>query len=204
MCCTANDSPVADSLNPTQNIPSFVRFCRDYSIADLFFVTFTAISGAYAISTNSSIRTGVCEEVSSQPDFIRDLADMGFNLENCELWFERAVIGVMTATAVVIVVRVSRNIFRHTFAKRSLRTAASHPLPLRNLGSFRDFHLELLLATLPLPVVVVNVVDNVYGTTFHGLCISSPDLFAARANRLAITLGKREAGGVRLFAGRTQ
>jgi len=89
-----------------KNIPSFVRFCRDYSIADLFFVTFAAISGAYAISTNSSIRTGVCEEVSSQPDFIRDLAEMGFNLENCELWFERAVIGLMTATAVVIMVRV--------------------------------------------------------------------------------------------------
>jgi len=59
------------------------------------------------ISTNSSIRTGLCEEVSSQPDFIRDLADMGFNLENCEVWFERAVIGVMTMTAVVIIVRVS-------------------------------------------------------------------------------------------------
>ena len=90
-----------------QNIPSFVRFCRDYSIADLFFVIFAAISGAYVISTNSSIRTGLCEEVSSQPDFIRDLADMGFNLENCEVWFERAVIGVMTMTAVVIIVRVS-------------------------------------------------------------------------------------------------
>lgn len=60
------------------------------------------------ISTNSSVRTGLCEEVSNQPDFLRDLADMGFNLENCEVWFERAVIGVMTVTAVVIIVRVSR------------------------------------------------------------------------------------------------
>ena len=87
-----------------------MRFCRDYSIADLFFVIFSAVSGAYAVSTNSSIRTGLCEEVSNQPDFIRDLADMGFNLENCEVWFERAVIGVMTVAAVVIMVRVSRNI----------------------------------------------------------------------------------------------
>jgi len=89
-----------------KNIPSFVRLCRDYSIADLFFVIFSAISGAYVISTNSSIRTGLCEDVSSQPDFIRDLADMGFNLENCEVWFERAVIGLMTLGAVVIIVRV--------------------------------------------------------------------------------------------------
>ena len=94
-----------------QSIPSFVRFCRDYSIADLFFVIFAAISGAYVISTNSSIRTGLCEDVSSQPDFIRDLVDMGFNLENCEVWFERAVIGLMTVSAVVIIVRVSRTIW---------------------------------------------------------------------------------------------
>ena len=60
------------------------------------------------ISTNSSIRTGLCEDVSSQPEFIRDLVDMGFNLENCEVWFERAVIGLMTLSAVVIIVRVSR------------------------------------------------------------------------------------------------
>jgi len=70
---------------------------------------------------------------------------------------------------------------------------------------FRDFHLELLLATLSLPIFVVNIVNNVYGIAFHGLCIASPDLFTARANRLVVvTLGKREAGGVRLFAGRTQ
>jgi len=103
----------------SQNIPSFVRFCRDYSIADLFFVIFAAISGAYVVSTNSSIRTGLCEEVSSQPDFIRDLADMGFNLENCEVWFERAVIGVMTMIAVVIVVRVSRNVLPVCFPRFS-------------------------------------------------------------------------------------
>lgn len=35
---------------------------------------------------------------------------MGFNLENCEVWFERAVIGLMTLSAVVVIVRVSRTI----------------------------------------------------------------------------------------------
>ena len=148
-----------------QSVPSFVRFCRDYSIADLFFVTFAAISGAYAVSTNSSIRTGLCEEVSNQPDFIRDLADMGFNLENCEVWFERAVIGVMTITAVVIMVRVSRNILAVYFPSYSAR-ALRAPLP-RNPGSFRHIHLQLLLPPLPLSIIV-NV-DNVYRITSHGL-----------------------------------
>jgi len=31
---------------------------------------------------------------------------MGFNLENCEVWFERAVIGLMTLSAIVIIIRV--------------------------------------------------------------------------------------------------
>ncbi|KAF9782732.1 hypothetical protein BJ322DRAFT_168007 [Thelephora terrestris] len=99
-------SSLVGFIGIVKNIPSFVRFCRDYSIADLFFVIFAAISGAYVISNNTSIRTGLCEDVSSQPDFIRDLADMGFNLENCEVWFERAVIGLMTLSAAVIIIRV--------------------------------------------------------------------------------------------------
>lgn len=155
----------------TQNIPSFVRFCRDYSIADLFFVIFAAISGAYAVSTNSSIRTGLCEEVSSQPDFIRDLADMGFNLENCEVWFERAVIGVMTIAAVVIIVRVSRAILAVCLPGDSACDAVNfrfHSLPSScDLGPFRDHHLQLLFPPLPLPIVL-NV-DHVYGITSHGL-----------------------------------
>ena len=143
-----------------------MRFCRDYSIADLFFVIFSAVSGAYAVSTNSSIRTGLCEEVSNQPDFIRDLADMGFNLENCEVWFERAVIGVMTVAAVVIMVRVSRNILATCSPNYSAGAPCISPLSY-DLGPFRDLHLQLLLPPLPLSIVV-NV-DNVYGITSRGL-----------------------------------
>ena len=124
------------------------------------------------VSTNSSIRTGLCEEVSSQPDFIRDLADMGFNLENCEVWFERAVIGVMTVTAVVIIVRVSRNILAVCFlvSQRALCVSSPPPHSLSlsyDPGTFRDLHLQLLLAPLPLSFIV-NV-DHVHGITSRGL-----------------------------------
>jgi len=133
-----------------KNLPSFVRFCRDYSIADLFFVIVAAISGAYVISTNSSIRTGLCEEVSSQPDFIRDLADMGFNLENCEVWFERAVIGVMTITAVVIIVRVHfvisiSNYYSYLSRPRSSSASTTYTA-LRPMGS-DSLHRIYLLPT---------------------------------------------------------
>jgi len=137
-----------------KNIPSFVRFCRDYSIADLFFVIFAAISGAYVVSTNSSIRTGLCEDVSSQPDFIRDLADMGFNLENCEVWFERAVIGVMTLTAIVIMVRVHfvisiSNYYSHLSRSRSSSTSNTYTA-LRPMGS-DSLHRIYLLPTPAAP-----------------------------------------------------
>jgi hypothetical protein len=180
---------VADSLTFAQNIPSFVRFCRDYSIADLFFVIFAAISGAYVISNNTSIRTGLCEDVSSQPDFIRDLADMGFNLENCEVWFERAVIGLMTLSAAVIIIRVSRIIFVVRIPKDSQRRW----LPsFRAAGPLCDRHLQLLLATLPLSIVV-NV-DDVYTVTSDGERIAPSYLsFANPEQPGTVTLCGREA-----------
>ena len=49
----------------------------------------------------------VCEELSRQPELLRDLAEAGLNLENCELWFEHAVVGIVAVTAILLVVRVS-------------------------------------------------------------------------------------------------
>ena len=42
---------------------------------------------------------------------MRDLAEMGLNLENCELWFERAVLAFMMIMVVLIVVRVCTKSF---------------------------------------------------------------------------------------------
>lgn len=88
-----------------QSIPSFVRFYRDYSIADFAFSTFFTLVGAYA-AFRTSVRAVVCEELSRQPDLMRGMAEMGLNLENCELWFERAVMAFMVFMVVLTVVRV--------------------------------------------------------------------------------------------------
>lgn len=61
--------------------------------------------GAYA-AFRTSVRTVVCEELSRQPDLMRGMAEMGLNLENCELWFERAVLVFMVFMVVLTVVRV--------------------------------------------------------------------------------------------------
>lgn len=41
---------------------------------------------------------------------MRDLVEMGLNLENCELWFERAVLMGVAIMVVLVVVRVRTNV----------------------------------------------------------------------------------------------
>lgn len=82
-----------------------MRFYRDYSIADFSFTTFFTIFGIYA-TFRTSVRTAVCEELSRQPELMRDMLEMGLNLENCELWFERAVFAFIAVMIILIVVRV--------------------------------------------------------------------------------------------------
>ncbi|EPQ58943.1 hypothetical protein GLOTRDRAFT_113798 [Gloeophyllum trabeum ATCC 11539] len=84
---------------------SFVRFYRDYSIADFAFSTFLTLFATYE-SFRNSVRAGVCEELSRQPEWLRDMADMGLNLENCELWFERASIALIGVMGIVLIVRL--------------------------------------------------------------------------------------------------
>lgn len=89
-----------------QSIPSFVRFYRDYSIADFAFMTVSTLVVSYTSYSNNYVRTGVCEELSRHPDLMRDMVEMGLNVENCELWFERAVVGIIGIMFILIVIRV--------------------------------------------------------------------------------------------------
>ncbi|TFK72041.1 hypothetical protein BDN72DRAFT_816650 [Pluteus cervinus] len=87
------------------NKPSCVRFYRDYSIADFSFCTFFTILTTYGLS-GTSIRAGVCEELSHHPELVRDVAEMGLSLENCEQWMENSVLMVVAALVVLIVIRL--------------------------------------------------------------------------------------------------
>ena len=58
-------------------------------------------------SFSASLQAGVCEELGRQPDLLRDMAESGLNLENCEYWFGRAAVGVLGVMLVFAVIRVS-------------------------------------------------------------------------------------------------
>ncbi|CAA7258496.1 unnamed protein product [Cyclocybe aegerita] len=85
--------------------PSHVRFYRDYSIADFSLCTLCSILMTYAAFLKPA-RAGVCEEFSHHPELMRDMLEMGLNIENCELWLERAVFGLIAFLFVMMVVRL--------------------------------------------------------------------------------------------------
>ncbi len=89
---------------------TYVRFFRDYSIAELAFMFVTAVMFSYMSfgSSAASLQAGVCEELGRQPDLLRDMAESGLNLENCEYWFGRAAVAVLGVMLVFAVIRVSR------------------------------------------------------------------------------------------------
>jgi len=88
-----------------KNKPSYVRFYRDYSIADFAFCAFTLVSFTYAAFQDPA-RAGVCEEFSHHPELMRYMQEMGLNLENCERWLERVVFGILAVLFVVMIIRL--------------------------------------------------------------------------------------------------
>ncbi|KAI0082490.1 hypothetical protein K474DRAFT_1561847, partial [Panus rudis PR-1116 ss-1] len=89
-----------------RSIPTFVRVFRDYSIADFAFVTVSTITISYTAFTSPWIRTSVCEELSRQPDLLRQISETGLSLENCEFLFERALIVILGASFILIAIRL--------------------------------------------------------------------------------------------------
>ncbi|KZT12592.1 uncharacterized protein LAESUDRAFT_718868 [Laetiporus sulphureus 93-53] len=125
----------------TKSIPSFVRFYRDYSIADFAFVTASTLLVSYKAFSAPYVRTGVCEELSRHPDLMRDMVEMGLSQENCELWFERAVVALLGITFILMVIRlhtllalskyyrhVSRDAFNGSKSHAGLRSASPDSL----------------------------------------------------------------------------
>ncbi|THH29142.1 hypothetical protein EUX98_g5064 [Antrodiella citrinella] len=93
-------------LGIARNMPLLVRFFRDYSIADFVFVTLSTVTISYTAFTTSYLRAGVCEELSRQPELLRDVVDTGLTIENCEFWFERATVAILGLMFVLIAVRL--------------------------------------------------------------------------------------------------
>ena len=69
-------------------------------------MTVSTAAVGYSVSTSPYVRTSACEELSRQADFLRDIAETGLTLENCEYWFETAIVGILGILFVLIAIRV--------------------------------------------------------------------------------------------------
>ncbi|KIY52291.1 hypothetical protein FISHEDRAFT_22496, partial [Fistulina hepatica ATCC 64428] len=92
-------------LGVVKNKPSLLRFFRDYSIGDIIFCGAVTIFATYA-SFHTSARVSICEEFSRQPELLNDMIETGLSLENCERWFDTAVLAGFAFMVVVLVVRI--------------------------------------------------------------------------------------------------
>ncbi|OCB85371.1 hypothetical protein A7U60_g7680 [Sanghuangporus baumii] len=108
---TASVVCVIGAIGVIKRTPAFVRLYRDYSLADICFCGLLTVGAALA-SFRPSARATICEEISGQPELLRDLADAGLNPENCEQWFEHAVLGFVAITAILLVVRYYKLLLR--------------------------------------------------------------------------------------------
>jgi len=113
-----------------KGVPSYVRFYRDFSVADFAFCTISTFFVTYASFSYYSIRSRICEELSRHADLMRDLAETGFSPENCEQWFERAVVVFIGIMFIIIILRlhlvvVVSNYYRHL--SRISRDCPSRP-----------------------------------------------------------------------------
>ena len=88
-----------------QSKPTYIRFYRDYSIADFCFCAFFIALATYG-SFVGQTRAGVCEHFSHYPELMRDMLEMGLSIENCEQWLERAVLAVLAVLFIIMAVRV--------------------------------------------------------------------------------------------------
>ncbi|KAI5119600.1 hypothetical protein M0805_005770 [Coniferiporia weirii] len=117
---TASVVCVIGAAGVIRRMPSFVRLYRNYSIADVCFCGLLTVLTALA-SFRPAARATVCEEISGQPELLRDLAEAGLNPENCEQWFEHAVVGFVGITAILLVVRLQFIFTVSSFYKQLLR-----------------------------------------------------------------------------------
>ncbi|KAI5893654.1 uncharacterized protein SCHCODRAFT_02622404 [Schizophyllum commune H4-8] len=117
-----------------KNKPGYIRFYRDYSIAD-FAVSVISLFSATKAVLYKSTRAGVCEELSRQPEIIRDLGDFGLSLENCERWIERASMLCFALVVVVLVARLHCLLAVSKYYRMHIARQQPPPLPLNHLPS---------------------------------------------------------------------
>ncbi|KAF8505813.1 hypothetical protein F5888DRAFT_1651991 [Russula emetica] len=124
-----------------KGIPAYLRFYRDFSVADFAFCTISTVFVTYASFSCYSIRSVICEELSRHGDLMRDLAEIGLSPENCEQWFERAVLVFVGVMFIIIVLRLHLVIVVANYYKQVSRISRDIPSRVHKDGALQRIYL---------------------------------------------------------------
>lgn len=86
-------------------LPS-VRLYLQFSFVDFVVYLLGMVILAFKIYKPKNWKDELCEEVSIHPDVLRALRSGGFDVENCEGWVEKLVLGVLTILGVGLILKV--------------------------------------------------------------------------------------------------
>jgi len=124
-----------------KGIPAYLRFYRDFSVADFAFCTISTVFVTYASFSYYSIRSMICEELSRHGDLMRDLAEIGLSSESCEQWFERAVIVFVGVMFIIIVIRLHLVIVVSNYYQQLSRISRDLPTRMHKDNALQRIYL---------------------------------------------------------------
>ncbi|PPR04659.1 hypothetical protein CVT24_011877 [Panaeolus cyanescens] len=140
-----------------KNKPTHIRLYRDYSIADLSFCALATAVATYGAFLGPA-RAGICEELSHHPELMRDMLEMGLNIENCERWLERAVFAALAFMIVILFVRLHfllaiSNYYSHL---SKYQDQAYGLYPYNYVPYYPPLHQQRSLSLPPTPAPLLN------------------------------------------------
>jgi len=132
-------------------LPS-VRLYLQFSFVDFAAYLLGMVILAFRIYKPKDWKDNLCEEASVHPDVLRALRSGGFNIESCESWIEKLVLGAMTILGVGLVLKLQFTLAIASYYT-SLAKATGHqasffstirvPNSRRMSKSHRDRHILL-------------------------------------------------------------
>ena len=105
-CLGSGPPHVLNGNRPTQRLLPSVRLYLQFSFVDFAAYLLGMVILAFRIYKPKAWKDDLCEEVSVHPDVLRALRSGGFNIESCESWVEKLVLGAMTMLGVGLVLKV--------------------------------------------------------------------------------------------------
>ncbi|KAI9513354.1 hypothetical protein F5148DRAFT_295130 [Russula earlei] len=170
-----------------KGVPAYVRFYRDFSIADFTFCTISTLFVTYASFSYYSVRSRICEELSRQSNVMRDLAEIGLSPENCEQWFERAVLVFVGVMFIIIILRLNLVFVVSNYYRQLSRNSRDFPSRSRKDTTLHRIYL------LPTPTASSSHDDALDGGLESTALVYAPVAIGDLSEREVQGLNAREA-----------